>query len=521
MQSFRKHFSTGFKNEAGQPDIHPHQVSLVVAMLSAGTAVGALGSAPVADFYGRRLSLILGIVIFCIGAVFQVSATNIPLLVVGRTVAGVGVGLVSVLVPLYQSEMAPKWVRGTLVCAYQLSITTGLLLASIVNILTYQIDGAAAYRIPMGLQLTWAVVLALGILMLPETPRYLIKRGYKEAAALSLSRLRRLDITHPAIIEELSEIEANHDYEMRLGPDKYKDILFGEPHLGRRTLTGCGLQMLQQLTGVNFIMYYGTTFFQLANVDNPYMISVIMQVINTLSTLPGLVVVESWGRRRLLIVGAIGMALCQLLIASFATATGDTGGNQQTQNYLLIVFVAIYIFFFAASWGPVVWVVTSEIYPLKVRAKSMSVSTASNWILNFAIAYGTPYMVGTTNKTGSANLGSKIFFVWGAFCIVAVVFVWCMVYETSKISLEQIDEMYERVDYAWNSKRFEPSWSFQQMRDFGFSESGIPPTEQQLELQPSRASSASTSQTDTGTSTATSSNDAKVISSMGHVDFSY
>ncbi|KAM7209411.1 putative glucose transporter rco-3 [Naviculisporaceae sp. PSN 640] len=520
MEAFRNDFSIGFRNEAGEPDIPPNQVSLVVAMLSAGTAVGALCSAPVADFYGRRLSLILGIVIFCIGAVFQVSATNIPLLVVGRTVAGIGVGLVSVLVPLYQSEMAPKWIRGTLVCAYQLSITTGLLLASIVNILTYQMKSAAAYRIPMGLQLTWAVVLALGILMLPETPRYLIKRGYKEAAALSLSRLRRLDITHPAIIEELSEIEANHDYEMRLGPDKYKDILFGEPHLGRRTLTGCGLQMLQQLTGVNFIMYYGTTFFAGANVDNPYLISVIMQVINTLSTLPGLVVVESWGRRRLLIVGAIGMALCQLLIASFATATGDNASNAQTQNYLLLVFVAVYIFFFAASWGPVVWVVTSEIYPLKVRAKSMSVSTASNWLLNFGIAYSTPYMVGTTNKTGTANLGSKIFFVWGAFCIVAVVFVWCMVYETSKISLEQIDEMYERVDYAWNSRRFEPSWSFQQMRDFGFSESGIPPTEQQLELQPSRASSASTSQTDT-TSAATSSNDDKLISSMGHVDLSY
>jgi len=215
------------------------------------------------------------------------------------------------------------------------------------------------------------------------------------------------------------------------------------------------------------------------------------------------------------------MAICQLLIASFATANGRE--NVPTQNRLLIIFVAIYIFFFAASWGPVVWVVTSEIYPLKVRAKSMSISTASNWILNFGIAYGTPYMVGTSETPdgadGSANLGSKIFFIWGAFCILAVGFVWCMVYETSKISLEQIDEMYERVDYAWNSRRFEPSWSFQQMRDFGFSDSGIPT--EPLELQPSRASSAGTSQTDTATSTATSSQDDKFLSSMGHVDLTY
>lgn len=449
-----------------------------------------------------------------------------------RTVAGVGVGIVSVLVPLYQSEMAPKWIRGTLVCTYQLSITVGLLAAAVVNILTYKMKSAAAYRVPIGLQLTWACVLALGLTVLPETPRYLIKRGYKDAAALSLSRLRRLDITHPALVEELAEIEANHQYEMSLGPDSYKDILFGEPHLGRRTFTGCCLQMLQQLTGVNFIMYYGTTFFNKAGVGNPFKISLIMQVINTASTIPGLFVVESWGRRRLLMVGAIGMAVCQLLIASFAAANGPNN-NTSTQTNILITFVAIYIFFFAASWGPVVWVVTSEIYPLKVRAKSMSISTASNWLLNFGIAYGTPYMQTNTipGNESSIDLGSKVFFVWGAFCIVAVGFVWCMVYETSKISLEQIDEMYERVDHAWHSRRFEPSWSFQQMRDFGFSNSGIPPTQQQqhqhqpqVELQQSqsRSSNASTSQTDTGGSNNTAATqDDKLVASLGNIDLSY
>jgi sugar porter (SP) family MFS transporter len=434
-----------------------------------------------------------------------------------RFFAGVGVGTVSVLVPLYQSEMAPKWIRGTLVCAYQLSITIGLLTASLVNIITYQMEGSGAYRIPMGLQLTWACVLSLGMMVLPETPRYLIKRGYKEAAALSLSRLRRLDITHPALVEELAEIQANHEYELALGPDTYKDVFCGSPHLGRRTLTGCGLQMLQQLTGVNFIMYYGTTFFNGAQISNPFQISLIMQVINVVSTVPGLLVVESWGRRKLLIVGAVGMAICQLLIASFTTVVGDT--MPATANQVLIIFVAIYIFFFAASWGPVAWVVTSEIYPLKVRAKSMSISTASNWLLNFGIAYGTPYMV--ENGSGYADMGPRVFFVWGAFCIVAIFFVWCMVYETSKISLEQIDEMYERVDYAWNSSRFEPSWSFQQMRDFGFSDSGIPPEGQLQELQPTRTNSSAETRLDTAVSETASSQDDKIIAQMGHVDFSY
>ena len=444
-----------------------------------------------------------------------------------RFFAGVGVGAVSVQVPLYQSEMAPKWIRGTLVCAYQLSITAGLLAASVVNLLTSQLKSAAAYRIPLGLQFSWACVLTIGLLILPETPRYLIKRGDKHAAGLALSRLRRLDITHPALVNELAEIEANHDYELTLGPDTYRDIFLGSPHLGRRTLTGCGLQMLQQLTGINFIMYYGTSFFNRAHIDDPFLISLVVNVVNVVSTVPGLFVVESWGRRKLLIVGSIGMAICQMVIAIASTIVGKD--MEELVAKLLIAFVSCFIFFYAASWGPVCWVVTSEIYPLKVRAKAMSISTASNWLLNFGIAYGTPYMVGS--GSGYLDLGTKVFYVWGAFCILGGIFVYCMVYETSKISLEQIDEMYERVDFAWNSKKFEPSWSFIQLRDDGFVDSGIPPADH--ELQPSQTGSTETSVSTIQTAhstepTATTnqesgSDEDKAIRDMGlaNVDFSY
>ncbi|KAI0126901.1 glucose transporter rco-3 [Xylariales sp. AK1849] len=521
MTSFVDQFNTGNLDSGNKHTITPGQTASIVAILSAGTALGALLAAPAADSIGRRISLLLSIGIFCFGVVFQVCAAAIPMLLVGRFFAGVGVGAVSLIVPLYQSEMAPKWIRGTLVCAYQLSITIGLLLASAVNIGVKDIVGAAAYRIPIGLQFSWACVLALGILVLPETPRYLIKRGNKEAAALSLSRLRRLDITHPALVEELAEIQANHEYELSLGPDSYRDIFLGAPHLGRRTLTGCGLQMLQQLTGINFIMYYGTTFFHNANVSSPFTISIITNVINVCSTIPGLFVVETWGRRNLLLVGAIGMSLCQLVIAIFASAVPDP--DSEVASKILVVFVSVFVFFYAASWGPVAWVVTAEIYPLKVRAKAMSVSTASNWLLNFGIAYGTPYMVG--EGAGTADMGAKVFYVWGAFCILAGLFVYCMVYETSKISLEQIDEMYERVDYAWNSKRFEPSWSFQQLRDEGFADSGIPPAEH--ELQPSLTGtitneSISTIHTDSGSDENRSEED-KIIQQMGlgNVEFSY
>ncbi|KAH6711509.1 glucose transporter rco-3 [Leptodontidium sp. 2 PMI_412] len=510
MTAFREQFSTGYiDSHDGKLNVSPAQSSIIVSILSAGTFFGALLAAPIGDKIGRRISLIIAVAIFSFGVLLQTIAMAITLLVLGRLFAGVGVGIVSVLVPLYQSEMAPKWIRGTLVCAYQLAITTGLFLAAVVNILTEGMDNRNAFRIPLAMQFIWAGVLLLGLSLLPETPRYLIKRNLHAEAASSLSRLRRLDITHPALIEELAEIQANHEYELSLGPSTYRDVFLGSPHLGRRLVTGCGLQILQQLSGCNFIFYYGTTFFGRINVKSPYVVSLVTNVVNVVSTIPGMFLVETLGRRRLLMIGAGGMAVCQLIVASVGTAMP----NSYAANMVLIVFVCIYLFFFAASWGPVAWVVTSEIYPLKVRAKSMSISTASNWLLNFSIGYGTPYLV--NRGPGYANLQARVFFIWGTFCALAVVFVWAMVYETSRISLEQIDEMYERVDRAWNSKSFQPSWSFQEMRDEGVSASGIQLTDTE---EPRRRTGTSTSTADSST---TMTEEDKIIAQLGDVDLSY
>lgn len=220
-----------------------------------------------------------------------------------------------------------------------------------------------------------------GCLFLPETPRYCIKKGNPEKAARSLSKLRRLDVEHPALLEELAEITANHEYELSLGKATYIDCFKG--NLGKRLATGCLLQALQQLTGVNFIFYYGTSFFQNSGIKNPFVISLITSCVNVGSTFPGLYLVEKWGRRNLLLFGAIGMAVCQFLVAITGTVAGI---NNLAAQKALIAFVCIYIFFFASSWGPVAWVVTGEIFPLKVRAKSLSMTTASNWLLNWAIA---------------------------------------------------------------------------------------------------------------------------------------
>jgi SP family sugar:H+ symporter-like MFS transporter len=285
-----------------------------------------------------------------------------------------------------------------------------------------------------------------------------IKRGKPERAAKSLATLRRLTTDHPAIVEELGEIMANHEYEMSLGKASYLDCFRG--NLGKRLATGCLLQALQQLTGVNFIFYYGTSFFKRSGIKNSFTISMITSAVNVASTFPGLYLVEAWGRRPLLLFGAIGMSVCQFIVAG--VGTGADIGNLVAQR-ALIAFVCIYIFFFASSWGPVAWVVTGEIFPLKVRAKSLSMTTASNWLLNWAIAYATPYMVDP--GPGNANLQAKVFFVWGGFCFICIAFVYFMIYETKGLSLEQVDELYSKVGKAWQSKGFVPTVSFQDVQD--------------------------------------------------------
>jgi SP family sugar:H+ symporter-like MFS transporter len=377
MKHWRQLFSTGYVNPKDNfPDVTSEQKSLIVSILSAGTFFGALTAAPTADLLGRVLGLVASNVVFCIGVILQTVATDIPIFVAGRFFAGYGVGMISATIPLYQSETSPKWIRGAVVGCYQFAITIGLLIAAIVDNATKNRDDTGSYRIPIAVQFAWAIIMFVGCAFIPETPRWYIKKGRPEKAAKSLSKLRKLDIEHPALVEELAEITANHEYELSLGKATYLDCFKG--NLGKRLATGCGLQALQQLTGINFIFYYGTSFFQNTGIKNPFVITLITSCINVASTVPGLWLVEKWGRRKLLLFGAIGMAVCQFIVAIAGTVVGTD--NLPVQR-LLIAFVCIYIFFFACSWGPVAWVVTGEIFPLKVRAKSLSMTTATNWLL--------------------------------------------------------------------------------------------------------------------------------------------
>lgn len=274
MPYWQQLFSTGYIDPEGNPNVTASQEAVIVSILSAGTFFGSLASPFFADNLGRRMGLIASTWVFNLGVVLHTVATSIPLFLAGRFFAGLGVGLISAMgesnlfiayrpsadgdipVPLYQSETAPKWIRGFVVGSYQWAITIGLLLAAVVNNSTANRNDTGSYRIPIAVQLAWSLILCTGMLILPETPRFLIKKDKSEKAAKALSFIRRLPTDHQAIAAELAEVQATHAMEESVGQGSYLDCF--RPPILKRQLTGMGLQALQQLSGKlnTFILRY-------------------------------------------------------------------------------------------------------------------------------------------------------------------------------------------------------------------------------------------------------------------------
>lgn len=229
--------------------------SLITSILSAGTFFGALIAGDLADWLGRRFTVILGCAVFIVGVVLQTASAGLGLIVAGRLVAGFGVGFVSAIIILYMSEIAPRKVRGAIVSGYQFCICIGLLLASAVDYATQERTDSGSYRIPIGLQMVWALILALGLFLLPESPRFFVKKGQLDKAAITLARLRDQPVDSSYIQDELTEIVANHEHEMSAVPQGnyiqtwancFRGSLWDSSSYLRRTVLGTSMQMMQQ-----------------------------------------------------------------------------------------------------------------------------------------------------------------------------------------------------------------------------------------------------------------------------------
>lgn len=351
------------------------------------------------------------------------------------------------------------------------------MLASIVVYATEKRTDTGAYRIPISIQFAWAIILGGGLLFLPDSPRYFVKKGRLEDATIALSKLRGQPRESEYIQVELSEIVANEEYERAMIPDAgwlqgwmncFKGGLWHQKSNLRRTILGTSLQMMQQWTGVNFIFYYSTPFLQSTGaISNTFLISLIFTLVNVCSTPISFYTVEKWGRRTILLYGAFGMLICQFLCAIIGVTIGfnhtHPDPNDATKSLAdnipavnaQIAFIAIFIFFFASTWGPGAWIVIGEIFPLPIRSRGVGLSTASNWLWNTIIAVITPYMVGEEH----GNLKSSVFFVWGGLCTAALVYTFFLVPETKGLTLEQVDKMFEESTPRTSAK-WKPSKTF-------------------------------------------------------------
>ncbi|KAF5352859.1 hypothetical protein D9756_006125 [Leucocoprinus leucothites] len=442
----------------GEYFLSPSRSSIITSLLSAGTFVGALAQAFTSDRFGRRGSILIWSGIFTIGVAVQTGTTfSIVQITIGRFIAGLGVGALSAIVPLYNGETAPKALRGTLLVLYQLQIIIGIFLSYVFDLATHHLNNAASWRIPVGLQLVWGAALLSGIFFLPESPRHLLGTGKREEARKVIALLNGVPEDHGLVHETIEELDFAIRAENEGGKATWMECFSTRNNLWKRTGNGMMLQFIQQLNGQNFYYYYGDTFFQSAGTElSPYVIQVILGAVSVVGTIPALHLIESWGRRRSLLTGAILEAACSLIagfVGHYTLAPQGTARELLTTRNkqggdTLIAFAVLHVFSFSIFWGPTPWVYLGESFPLRVRPKCIALGSATNWLWNFLLSFFAPRIAN--------DIGPFILLIFFGMLVFGFGYVYLFVPETKGLSLEEVDEMYRSGVKPWNSANWKP-----------------------------------------------------------------
>jgi sugar porter (SP) family MFS transporter len=412
-------------------DLSTLESEIVTSWVTLGALVGALVAGGTAERIGRRYTAVVAGVLFALGALVEAVAPGAGMLTVGRVVTGLGVGFASVVAPLYAAEMAPKWLRGRFVSTYQLAITVGILFAYLAD---DALTGSDRWRLMFGLAVIPGVALVIGFLVMPESARWLLKMGRRDEARASL-----LKVDGPGIADgELAQIEKDLVAEEQEGQASWGEVM--APSLRRALWVGIGLAVLQQVTGINAIIYYANEIFAEAGFTTAEQQAKAtlwaVGVVNVLATLIAVAWVDKFGRRPLLLTGLVGMTVSLGAVGlSFAALenTAETATSTTVGGIVTVLALVVFIASFAFSMGPIVWTLISEIYPNRVRGRAISVATAANWLAAFLVAQ---FFLSLVDAIGE----STTFFLFAALCVVSFVFVWRLVPETKGRSLEEIQE---------------------------------------------------------------------------------
>ncbi len=403
---------------------------LVAGIALAGAVVGAMLAGGLSDQFGRRWVIFATALLFVAGAIVSAIAPGLAILLAGRLLVGIAIGIASMLTPLYLAEIAPARSRGAVTSLNQLCITVGILVSYLVGYALAQATGGWRWMLALGA--VPGAILALGMLVLPESPRWLAGHGRADEAQAVLRRLRGREAD---VSEEMGGLRGDLRREGgKLAP--WSALL--RPSLRRPLVIGLGLAMFQQITGINTVIYFAPQIFQAAGVSGAsasILATAGVGAVNVLLTLVSIWLIDRAGRRTLLLVSLAGMAVTLgTLAAGFAFGAGSLA-------WLTVGSLAAYVAFFAVGLGPVFWLLIAEIFPLAVRGRAMSLASVSNWGFNLLVTLTFLNLIDLFGRVGT-------FLIYGVLTLVAIVFTVALVPETKGRALEEIEAALDARDVA-------------------------------------------------------------------------
>ena len=399
-------------------NLNAYQEGFAVSNLMIACVIGALLAGPIADWTGRKKVLILCAVLFTVSAILSALPRSFTELVIARFIGGMGVGMASVVSPMYIAEISPAKIRGRLVALNQLAIVVGILLSYLSNWLLVD-TGINNWRYMLVAEILPAITFLVGLFFIPESPRWLTKEGLEKEA---------LDVLN------VVAGEANADHELQevkksLAEKRtsLKELL--HPSLRRVLIVGILFSLFAHITGIDTIIYYGPIIFLESGfkTDSALLASVMIGITNLIFTFVGMAMVDKAGRKLLLLVGLAGMGISMTLV-------GLCMQSDMISAKWTLLWIMTYIASFAMSIGVVIWVYLSEIYPTRVRGQALSVATMVLWLGNVILTQLFPVMM--------ERFGGGTFYIFSFICLLAFIFTWTMVKETKGVSLEEIEEMW-------------------------------------------------------------------------------
>ncbi|CAA7022510.1 unnamed protein product [Microthlaspi erraticum] len=403
--------------------------------------IACLLASSVTRSWGRKPSIFLGGVAFLAGSALGGSAQNVAMLLIARLLLGVGVGFANQSVPLYLSEMAPAKYRGAISNGFQLCIGIGFLTANFTNYETQKIKGGYGWRISLATAAIPASILTLGSLFLPETPNSIIQTtGDVSKAELMLRRIRGTNDVQDELTDlvEASSDESKSNAFVKLLQRKYRPEL----------VMAFAIPFFQQVTGINVVAFYAPVLFRTVGFgeSGSLMSTLVTGIVGTASTFLSMLVVDRIGRKTLFLIGGLQMLVSQVTIGVVIMVAEARGGGVigEGYGYAVVVLVCVYVAGFGWSWGPLGWLVPSEIFPLEIRSAAQSVTVAVSFVFTFAVAQSVPPML--------CKFRAGIFFFYGGWVVVMTVAVQLFLPETKNVPIEKVAGLWEK-HWFWRRMR--------------------------------------------------------------------